>query len=75
MAQPGIKPHEELDGLLPFERLLAEISTLFISLPAEQIDREIVAAQKRICEFLDLDRSALLLTDQDDPGMLLLRVA
>jgi len=72
MAQPGIKPHEELDGLWPFERHLAEISTLFVSLPAEQIDREIVAAQKRICEFLDLDRSALLLTDQDDPGMLLL---
>ncbi len=72
MAQPGIKPHEELDELLPFERLLAEISTFFINLPADQIGNQIVAAQKRICELLDLDRSALLLTDQDDPGMLLL---
>ena len=72
MAQSGIKPHEELDELLPFERLLAEISTFFINLPADQIGNEIVAAQKRICELLDLDRSALLLTDQDDPGMLLL---
>ncbi|TFG38572.1 MAG: hypothetical protein E4H48_10375, partial [Syntrophobacterales bacterium] len=61
MAQPGIKPHEELDGLLPFERLLAEISTFFINLPADQIGNQIVAAQKRICELLDLDRSALLL--------------
>ena len=72
MAQSGIKSHEELDELLPFERLLAEISTFFINLPADQIGNEIVAAQKRICELLDLDRSALLLTAQDDPGMLLL---
>ena len=72
MAQSGIKSHEELDELAPFERLLAEISTLFINLPADQIGNEIVAAQKRICELLDLDRSALLLTAQDDPGMLLL---
>ena len=72
MTQSGIKPHEELDELLPFERLLAEISTFFINLPADQIGNQIVAAQKRICELLDLDRSALLLTDQDDPGMLLL---
>ena len=72
MARSGIKPHEELHELLQFERLLAEISTFFINLPADQIGNEIVAAQKRICELLDLDRSALLLTAQDDPGMLLL---
>jgi PAS domain S-box-containing protein len=72
MTQSGIKPHEEFDELLPFERLLAEISTFFINLPADQIGNEIVAVQKRICELLDLDRSALLLTAQDDPGMLLL---
>jgi hypothetical protein len=30
MTQSGIKPHEELDELLPFERLLTEISALFI---------------------------------------------
>ena len=59
MVQSGIKPHEELHELLPFERLLAEISTLFINLPADQIDNEIKAAQSRICEFLDIDRSTL----------------
>ena len=68
----GIEPHNEPQDLLPFERLLAEISTSFINLPADQIGNEIVAAQKRICELLDLDRSALLLTAQDDPGILLL---
>lgn len=57
MAQSGIKPHEELDELLPFERLLAEISTFFINLPADPIDNEIDAAQIRICELLDFDRS------------------
>jgi len=59
MAQSGIKPHVELHELLPFERLLAEISTFFINLPADQIDNEIKAAQRRMCEFLGLDRSSL----------------
>ena len=72
MSQSGIKPYEELDELLPFERLLTEISTLFINLPADKIDNEIVAAQGRICEFLDLDRSTLWITSEDDPGMFLL---
>jgi formate hydrogenlyase transcriptional activator len=72
MAQSGIKLHEELQELLPFERLLVEISTTFINLPADQIDNEIVAAQSRICELLDVDRSALWITSEDDPGTLLL---
>ena len=72
MAQSGIIPHEELDELLPFERLLIEISTLFINLASDRIGNEIAAAQKRICELLDLDRSALLLTSKDEPGVLLL---
>jgi hypothetical protein len=72
MAQSGIKPHEELDELLPFERLLAEISTLFINLPADKIDSEIVTAQRRICKLLDIDRSTLWITSEDDPQKLLL---
>jgi len=67
-----IKPPEELDDLLPFERLLTEISTPFINLPADQIDNEIVAKQRRICELLDIDRSTLWTTSDDDPGVLLL---
>jgi formate hydrogenlyase transcriptional activator len=70
MAQSGIKPHEKLHELLPFEKLLLEISTFFINLPADQIDSEINSVQKRICELLDLDRSALMLTSEDDPGIL-----
>jgi transcriptional regulator with GAF, ATPase, and Fis domain len=72
MDQSGIKLHEELEELLPFERLLTEISTLFINLPADQIDNKIVAAQRRICELLDIDRSTLWITSEVDPGVLML---
>jgi len=72
MVQSGIKTHQETQELLPFERLLAEISTLFINLPADQIDNEIKAAQSRICEFLEIDRSTLWISSQDDPRTLLL---
>jgi PAS domain S-box-containing protein len=72
MAQSGIKAHEGLDTLSPFERLLTEISTSFVGLIADQIDNEIAAAQSRICELLDLDRSTLWITSADDPGTLLL---
>jgi PAS domain S-box-containing protein len=72
MSQLEIKPDAELDKQFRFERLLAEISTFFINLPADRIDSEIEAAQRRICEFLDLDRSSLFQADEGDPGTLLL---
>ena len=49
----------ELEERLRFETLLAEISARFVNLPADRIDSEIEDAQRRICEFLDLDRSTL----------------
>ncbi len=57
---------------LRFERLLAEISTFFINLPADRIDSEIEAAQRRVCEFLDLDRSSLFQADEEDPETLMM---
>ena len=47
MAQLEIKPYSKLEQSLWFDRLLAEISTLFINLPADQIDSEIENAQRR----------------------------
>lgn len=41
MAQSGIKPDEGLDELLPFERLLSEISTRFINLCGMPISNQI----------------------------------
>jgi transcriptional regulator with GAF, ATPase, and Fis domain len=57
---------------MEFERLLAEISTFFINLPADRIDGEIKDAQRRVCERLHLDRSTLFQVSRRKPGTLLL---
>ena len=61
-----------LEERLKFERLLAEISARFVNLPADRIDSGIKDAQRRICEFLDLDRSSLWQSPEMQPGKLLL---
>jgi transcriptional regulator with GAF, ATPase, and Fis domain len=50
---------QTVEEQLKFETMLAEISATFISLPADQLDSQIREGQKRICETLGLDRSAL----------------
>jgi len=64
--------HAELEERLRFETLLAELSAHFVNLPADRMDSEIEDAQRRICEFLDLDRSALFQVPEREPGVLLL---
>jgi two-component system, NarL family, sensor kinase len=44
------------DRLL-FEAFLAELSSTFVRVPAEQVDAQIVSALRQIVEFLDIDRS------------------
>jgi transcriptional regulator with GAF, ATPase, and Fis domain len=61
-----------LEERLKFETLLAEISARFVNLPADRIDSEVEDAQRRICEFIDLDRSTLWQTCEGEPGTLLL---
>ncbi len=72
MTPLKIKPHAKLDQQLRFERLLAEISTFFINLPADLIDGEIESAQGRVCNLLDLDRSSLFQIAETDPETVLL---
>lgn len=78
MADPAkaneqlIASEKRLKERLKFETLLAELSAHFVNLPADRIDSEIEDAQRRICEFLDLDRSTLWQVPEDEPGMLLL---
>lgn len=48
-----------IETQLRFETLIANISTNFINIPTRDIDREIEAAQKNICQFLGLDISTL----------------
>jgi len=62
----------ELEERLRFETLLAETSARFVNLPADQIDGEIEGTQRRMCEFLDLDRSALWQVPEREPGALLM---
>ena len=50
------KEHEDR---LQFERLLTDLATSFVGLPADQVDGAIETAQRRIGETLDLDRSSL----------------
>jgi len=49
----------ELEDRLQFERLLADLATQFVGLPADQLDGAIESAQGRIGETLALDRSSL----------------
>ena len=67
-----VESEESLEERLKFETLLAEMSAHFINLPADQIDSEIEDAQRRICEFLDLERSTLWQVCEGAPGTLLL---
>jgi PAS domain S-box-containing protein len=53
------REEEALTEQLTFETLLAELSAMFINLPANQVNGQIEAAQKQICETLGLDRSTL----------------
>jgi PAS domain S-box-containing protein len=49
----------ELEDRLRFEMLLTELSAHFVSVTSESLDREIIEAQRRIVQALDLDRSTL----------------
>jgi PAS domain S-box-containing protein len=53
---------------LRFETLLAELSARFINVPADRVDAEIEAAQRRICESLGLDLCALWQWEADALG-------
>jgi formate hydrogenlyase transcriptional activator len=62
----------EMKEELQFEKLLIDISTHFVNLPADRIDDDIKEAQHRICKYLDLDRSALWQFSNKKPGEALL---
>jgi PAS domain S-box-containing protein len=58
-------PRAELEARLRFETLIADLSSKFVNLPAGEVDREIMDAERRICESLDLDLLVLWqLTDE-----------
>ncbi|MDR3675828.1 MAG: PAS domain S-box protein, partial [Acidobacteriota bacterium] len=60
----------ELADRLQFETLLAELSAIFVHVPAEQIDGEIKDAQRRVCESLALDACSLWQVMPETPGFI-----
>ncbi len=50
--------------------LLADISSRFVNLPPGEVDGEIMDAERRICELLDLDLAALWQWSDESPGVL-----
>lgn len=48
--------NESTDNQIMFERLLYEISSRFVNLPASDVDTQINAAIKKIVEFLGIDQ-------------------
>ena len=62
----------DLEEQLRFEMVLSEISGRFVNLPADQVDSEILDAERRICECLGIDVAGLWQWSDEAPGPLLL---
>ena len=58
---------DSLQGRRRFESLLIDISARFVNIPADRIDSEIEDAQRRVCDCLGLDLSALWQWSVDTP--------
>ena len=67
-----VQAQEALEDRLRFETLLTDISTRFVDLPADQIDGEIEDAQRRVCECLGLEMSALWQRSVETPDFVTL---
>jgi hypothetical protein len=61
-------PSAELEERLRFETMLADFSSKFVNLPAGEVDREIMDAQRRICEFHELNLLVLWQLSDDAGG-------
>ena len=58
----------DLVARLEFETLLADLSARFVNVPADQIDDEIVEAQRQLCACLGVDASSVWQLATDEPG-------
>ena len=61
----------ELEERLRFEALLADLSARFVHVPADQVDRMIEEAQRRIVQALGLDRSTLLQRSNEENDLVI----
>jgi formate hydrogenlyase transcriptional activator len=59
--------NEQLEERLRFETLIADLSSRFVNVPADRVDREIEDAQRAICECLGIEHSSLWQASESDP--------
>lgn len=62
---------DDLAAALRLQRLLAEISSCFVTRPPGQVDETIEDSQRLICETLSMDRATLWQSTEDGTGMAL----
>jgi formate hydrogenlyase transcriptional activator len=72
MNPENINLYTELEERLRFETLIADLSSRFVNLPAGEVDREIMDAERCLCEVLDLDISAIWQWSAGPPGSFML---
>jgi formate hydrogenlyase transcriptional activator len=66
MTRPEDALQVALQERLRFEALLADLSAQFVHVPADQVDRMIEEAQRRVVQALGLDRSTLLQRSEEE---------
>ncbi len=59
LAEEGCPLATPVRDRLRFETLLAELSAIFVNLPAHEVDSQINGALQKLVEFLDVDRAGL----------------
>jgi len=64
----SVNAQVKLEERLRFEALIADLSSKFVNLPADEVDREIVDGERRVCELLGLDVAALWQWSDEAPG-------
>ncbi len=60
-----MRNQKAIDRLNRFERLISDISSTFVNLPADEVDRNIEDGLRRLGECLDTDLGTVLLLDAD----------
>jgi transcriptional regulator with GAF, ATPase, and Fis domain/FixJ family two-component response regulator len=60
------KAERALAERLRFERLLSELSAIFVNLPASEVDKEIEHGLQLFVAFLEVDRSTVFQTTEDN---------
>jgi hypothetical protein len=70
MAMKVASPSPDLQELLRFESMLADLSSRFVNLEPAVVDREIEDAQRRVCECLGLGICDLWQLSPEEPRVL-----